>query len=98
MNGVKMTLTKEGTVYFAKRCTVTKEDYSVEITIPKYVMWREKKYLIQNIFPDLTADDREFLVSGCTPAEWDTMMGEPDDFCANCGKERGGCPCENTLR
>ena len=44
MNGVKITLTAGGNVHFGKRCTVTKEDYSVVISIPKYVMWREKKH------------------------------------------------------
>ena len=94
MNGVKITLTAGGNVHFGKRCTVTKKDYSVVISIPKYVMWREKKHLIQNILPGLTADEREFLVSGCTPDEWDTMMGEPDDFCGNCGCDRVRCLCE----
>jgi hypothetical protein len=26
---------------------------------------------VQDVFPTLTADEREFLISGATPAEWD---------------------------
>lgn len=30
--------------------------------------------LIQNYFPELTADEREFLISGSTPEEWDKLF------------------------
>mgnify|MGYP007022333354 CR=1 FL=1 len=30
--------------------------------------------LIQNIFPDLTPDEREFIKTGVTPDEWDNMF------------------------
>ena len=32
--------------------------------------------LIQNVFPDLSADQREFLMSGITPEEWNQNFGE----------------------
>lgn len=32
--------------------------------------------LIQDVMPHLTADDREFLMTGATPAEWEAAMGE----------------------
>lgn len=31
--------------------------------------------LIQDAMPDLSTDDREFLISGMTPEEWKEMMG-----------------------
>lgn len=34
--------------------------------------------LIQNIFPDLSADDREFIMTGITPADWDSTFGGED--------------------
>lgn len=33
---------------------------------------------VQNVFPDLSADDREFLMTGITPEEWDNAFGEED--------------------
>jgi hypothetical protein len=37
--------------------------------------------LIQNAFPALDADDRELLMTGIGPKEWDEMFGEdPEDF------------------
>ncbi len=32
--------------------------------------------LVQNIFPNLTPPQREFLISGMTPTEWVEMFGE----------------------
>lgn len=32
--------------------------------------------LIQNAFPTLSADEREFVKTGITPQEWDAMFGE----------------------
>ena len=31
--------------------------------------------LIQNAMPNLSADQREFLMTGITPAEWNEMFG-----------------------
>jgi len=36
--------------------------------------WREGT-LIQNAMPNLSPDDREFLMTGMTPDEWEEMMG-----------------------
>jgi|TARA_R110001606_G_C14878102_1_gene590857 hypothetical protein len=32
--------------------------------------------LIQDAMPNLSADHREFLMTGSTPEEWDKMFGE----------------------
>ena len=32
--------------------------------------------LIQDVFPDLSVDQREFLMTGITPEEWDLTFGE----------------------
>lgn len=32
--------------------------------------------LIQNAFPTLTADQREFIKTGITPEEWDSIFGK----------------------
>lgn len=36
-------------------------------------------HLIQKAMPELTADEREFLLTGMTPEEWDAAFGEEDD-------------------
>jgi hypothetical protein len=73
MNGVKTNLMGRD-VCLSKTCSVTHEEYSIIVSFPKYVMWKEKKNLVQDVFPELNADEREFLISGWTPAEWTEMM------------------------
>lgn len=34
--------------------------------------------LIQNVFPELTADDREFIMTGVTEDEWNRAFGEEE--------------------
>jgi hypothetical protein len=36
--------------------------------------FNDKGY-IQTIFPDLNADEREFIKTGCTPDEWKNIFG-----------------------
>jgi hypothetical protein len=39
---------------------------------------RRKGALIQDAFPMLSAEDREFLLSGITPEEWNETFGHGD--------------------
>ena len=44
--------------------------------------WLQKRQrraaeLIQDAFPEMKAEDREFLMTGITPAEWDRMFNRP---------------------
>lgn len=34
---------------------------------------------VQQVFPQLSADECEFLITGITPDEWATLMGEEHD-------------------
>lgn len=35
----------------------------------------ESGTLAQNAFPQLSAEDREFIMTGITPTEWDDLFG-----------------------
>lgn len=35
--------------------------------------------LIQDAFPNMTADEREFILTGICPECWDSMVGDEDD-------------------
>ena len=37
--------------------------------------------LTQDAFPDLTADQREYILTGITKDEWDRLFEETEDFC-----------------
>lgn len=49
---------------------------SMDLDVTQEQLDRHKSgELVQNVFPNLTADEREFLVTGATPEEWDFYMG-----------------------
>lgn len=35
--------------------------------------------LVQNAFPQLNAEQREFIISGCTPEDWKALYGDSDE-------------------
>lgn len=41
-----------------------------------FYRWVKGNALIQNALPDLTADEREMLMTGITASEWDEMFAE----------------------
>lgn len=47
------------------------------ITDEQIARW-ESGTLIQNAFPNLNADQREFLMTGILPEEWDEMFPSDD--------------------
>lgn len=61
---------------FYKKCSVTGKKYSVTVNKEKYIYWKTGNSYIQEIFPELNADQREFLISGTTPQEWSKMFRE----------------------
>ena len=49
----------------------------LDVTTKQIVAW-EKGEMIQNVFPHLTAGEREFIKTGITPDDWNKMFG--DDY------------------
>ena len=45
----------------------------LDFTMPQYMAWKGGT-LAQDAFPQLTADEREFLMTGMTPDEWNEMF------------------------
>jgi hypothetical protein len=60
-------------------CVQTGKAYQVTVKESAYHAW-QKGALIQNVMPELNADQREFLISGYSPEGWNIAMGaEPED-------------------
>ena len=53
-----------------KLCAVTGEMYRVVVDIKSAWNWMSNGMLIQDAMPDLTLEQREFLISGLTPEEF----------------------------
>lgn len=64
------------TVTMSRMCSLTEEMYSVTVDRTRYDRWSSKLDLIQNVFPELSDNEREFMISGMTPWEWEELMLE----------------------
>lgn len=66
---------------FTRRSLATGITHTVElpITQEEWDKFLKSNSLIQRAFPNLTPDQREFLISGTTPDEWDEMFGDDDE-------------------
>jgi len=49
---------------------------SIPVTIQQLDDFKKDNRPIQQVFPHLNADQREFLLTGATPEEWDELFGE----------------------
>jgi hypothetical protein len=47
----------------------------INVTREQIIAW-EKGMLIQEAMPDITLDEREFIMSGITQDEWNKMFGK----------------------
>ena len=47
----------------------------LNVTHDQLLSWQRGRH-IQNVMPQLTPDEREFLISGCTPEDWKELFGE----------------------
>ena len=51
----------------------------LDVTEEQMTRYAQKDGLVQHIFPNLNPDEREFIMTGCTPQEWTDMFGDDED-------------------
>ena len=57
-------------------CTWCKEPVGIVAFVQEWDMWfSPDRPMVQRCFPDMSAENREMLVSGTCPACWDSMFG-----------------------
>lgn len=59
--------------------TGRKASMEINVTPEQIARWKNSGTCIQEAFPHLTAGEREFLLSGSTPEEWDQLFKEEKD-------------------
>lgn len=64
----------DGTTLVEGKCGFTAEPHSVVVPSAALRRWREGEH-IQRAMPEVPAEDREFLISGISPAGWRRMFG-----------------------
>lgn len=61
--------------------TLTGEEHTLRLPVSQVQMERwEMGELAQDVFPHLSASQREFIISGITEEEWDHAFGETEDY------------------
>ena len=76
---------KNGGVEFRRVSVSSGESNSmvVDLSMMQFTLglqkWLRREGLIQDIFPTLDADTREFIQSGITPSEWAEMFAPDED-------------------
>jgi hypothetical protein len=67
-----------------KKSEFTGIEHSLELPITKIeynwgIIEMNKGKNIQNVFPQLNDNEREFILTGVTKEEWDEFIGEEED-------------------
>ena len=64
-------------VAFSRVCVVCGVETQLAVDRELYRRWRGGEY-IQNVFPDLSEDERELMISGTHSECWDTLWKEEE--------------------
>jgi hypothetical protein len=64
-----------------KQSMFSGKENTLSITAPAadWALFDAGTELIQHALPTLTQSEREFLITGCTDAEWNELFGEPEE-------------------
>ena len=56
---------------------ISGKEHSMELNVTEEQLdkYYNERMLIQNAFPNLSPEEREFIKTGITPEEWDAMFG-----------------------
>ena len=60
------------------KCIITGEKISLSLSKKGWDKYIKGGY-VQDCFPELSADDREFLISGISPGKFEDFIREEDD-------------------
>ena len=61
-----------------KPCICCHETGLITVDYAQYIKWQEGM-LVQQAFPDLSASEREMLITGTHPKCWDKMFGKEEE-------------------
>ena len=62
----------------SRKCRVTHELVTLTVTIVEYYKWKGGE-CSQDVWPNLTPDEREFIQTGYTQAEWESIFSNSDE-------------------
>lgn len=59
------------------QCSVTSDVFTITVNLQKWMDWKMGEN-IQKAFSELNPEEREMLMTGITPAEWDQMNSDEE--------------------
>lgn len=68
-----------GEITVIKKCSVSGLNYSVKVPWQYFFQWLIEGKYIQIVFNEFTENQREFLISGTTPAEWNHYIVDEEE-------------------
>ena len=65
-----------------RRSMLSGEYHEMDLDVTEHDLfrWKQECLLVQDVFPHLSADEREFLMTGITPEEWNEAFGGDDAY------------------
>lgn len=79
---MKYELLENGNVQIFNVSQVSQREQSMVIAVPSHQAFLDRLMLysagvkVQDAFPYLSSDEREFILTGITPEEWNQVFGE----------------------
>jgi hypothetical protein len=64
--------------YSTPKCMICKKVSDIELDSDKVKAWSNGAH-IQNVWPELSADERELIMTGTHPACWDKLMSMEEE-------------------
>ena len=61
------------------QCPMCGRKHDIVVDAEAYTNWRTGKGLIQECFPDMSAEEREMLITGTCPECWNDMFSDEDE-------------------
>lgn len=66
------------TIVIPVQCRICQDVHYVDVPVAGFIAWQNGD-LIQDSLPELSADQRELLISGTCGTCWDEMFGSSDE-------------------
>ncbi len=70
---------EDGTIILCGTCVITGEMYYTKPVYFKDIVKYRAGMKVKDAFPYLSADDREFIISGTSPKGWSRIFGTQND-------------------
>lgn len=74
------------TLYTTKKCQVCGKQSELQLDPTKVQRWEDGVH-VQNVWPEMSPEDRELLISGTHPHCWNQLMGPDPDEMSDTGGE-----------